>query len=215
MDINKILSELEIILKEELDSVSQNETYDKLFELYPISVNKIINNLKNDLLEFERFAEIAYLVEQYKKNSDFIANNNDITKISRLFDVLGEKMLSDNNNQLAVKKEQQKKIKQRLDILGFEKIHLFEQGQKTREKTNFENRISAGSTHILGLKSNGTVVAVGENNYGQCNITDWKDIVAVSAGGSHTVGLKSDGTVVAVGDNMYGQCNVQDWNLFA
>ena len=46
---------------------------------------------------------------------------------------------------------------------------------------------------------------------GRCNVSDWKDIVAISAGGYHTVGLKKDGTVVAVGDNSERQCDVSDW----
>ena len=29
----------------------------------------------------------------------------------------------------------------------------------------------------MGLKSNGTVVAVGWNDFGQCNISDWRDII--------------------------------------
>lgn len=61
------------------------------------------------------------------------------------------------------------------------------------------------------MDSDGTVVAVGCNNYGQCNVRDWRNIVAIAAGGSHTTGLKADGTVVAVGCNDYGQCDVQDW----
>ena len=52
---------------------------------------------------------------------------------------------------------------------------------------------------------------MGYNDYGQCELAGWTDIVAVSAGGDHTVGLKSDGTVVAVGDNDDGQCEVADW----
>ena len=71
--------------------------------------------------------------------------------------------------------------------------------------------VSAGGAHTVGLKANGTVVAVGENGYGQCDVSAWTDIVAVSAGDDHTVGLKSDGTVVAVGSNSSGQCNVSDW----
>ena len=70
---------------------------------------------------------------------------------------------------------------------------------------------SAGSCHTVGLKANSTVVAVGANNNGECDVTDWTDIVAISAGLNHTVGLKADGTVVAVGDNGYGQCNVSGW----
>lgn len=71
--------------------------------------------------------------------------------------------------------------------------------------------LSAGHYHLVGLKSNGTVITVGGNPDGQCNVSDWKDIIAVSAAGYHTVGLKSDGTVVAVGYNEYGQCNVSGW----
>jgi len=74
--------------------------------------------------------------------------------------------------------------------------------------------IAAGSWHTVGLKSDGTVVAVGANGADQCDVSGWSDIVAVSAGSDHTVGLKSDGTVVAVGYNdyvYYGQCDVSGW----
>lgn len=79
------------------------------------------------------------------------------------------------------------------------------------DKIAVRETISAGWAHTVGLKSDGTVVAVGDNEDGQCNVSGWTDIVAISAGSSHTVGLKSDGTVVAVGDNEYGQCDVSDW----
>ena len=61
------------------------------------------------------------------------------------------------------------------------------------------------------MKSDGTVVATGYNANGQCDVSDWTDIIAVSAGDNHTVGLKSDGTVIAAGDNYYGQCDVSGW----
>jgi hypothetical protein len=71
--------------------------------------------------------------------------------------------------------------------------------------------VSAGGRHTVGLKADGTVVAVGNNTYGQCDVGNWTGIVQVSAGSSHTVGLKSDGTVVAVGYNASGQCDVGNW----
>jgi alpha-tubulin suppressor-like RCC1 family protein len=71
--------------------------------------------------------------------------------------------------------------------------------------------VAGGAGHTLGLKSDGTVVAVGYNAYGQCDVGNWTDIIQVDGGGEHTVGVKSDGTVVAVGDNAYGQCNVGNW----
>ena len=71
--------------------------------------------------------------------------------------------------------------------------------------------IAAGASHTVGLKSDGTVVAVGRNDKGQINVGGWTDIIQVAAGYLHTVGLKSDGTVVAVGRNDEGQCNVGNW----
>ena len=64
---------------------------------------------------------------------------------------------------------------------------------------------------MVGLKADGTVVAAGLNDHGQCDVSDWMNIIAISAGYDYTIGLKTDGTVVAVGDNEYGQCNVSDW----
>ncbi|NLC26499.1 MAG: TIR domain-containing protein [Fastidiosipila sp.] len=73
------------------------------------------------------------------------------------------------------------------------------------------NSLEAGFLHTIGLKSDRTVVAVGDNGVGQCDVEEWTGIVAISAGKSHTVGLKSDGMVVAVGDNGVGQCDVEEW----
>lgn len=50
--------------------------------------------------------------------------------------------------------------------------------------------------HIVGLRKDGTVVAVGDNDYSQCEVGNWDNIIAISAGDYHTVGLKKDGTVV-------------------
>jgi hypothetical protein len=75
-------------------------------------------------------------------------------------------------------------------------------------------QVDAGYRHTVGLKSDGTVVAVRDNeatNYGECNVGGWTDIVQVAAGAYHTVGLKADGTVVAVGRNEHGECDVSGW----
>jgi hypothetical protein len=71
--------------------------------------------------------------------------------------------------------------------------------------------VTAGTWFTVGLRSDGTVVAVGSNDGGQCDVSSWTNITQVSAGRYHTVGLRSDGTVVAVGDNYQGQCNVSSW----
>ena len=71
--------------------------------------------------------------------------------------------------------------------------------------------VSAGHYHTVGLKSDGTVVAVGYNSYGQCDVSDLTDIVAIGTGYDYTIGLKSDGTVVAIGKDQKCQCDVSDW----
>jgi len=71
--------------------------------------------------------------------------------------------------------------------------------------------VAAGGYHSLGLKSDGTVVATGDNDHGQCDVNDWTDIVAVAGGYIHSIGLKSDGTVVATGYNDDCRCDVDGW----
>jgi alpha-tubulin suppressor-like RCC1 family protein len=71
--------------------------------------------------------------------------------------------------------------------------------------------VAAGGVYTVALKSDGTVVTVGDNYYGQCDVGGWTDITQVAASGGHTVGLRSNGTVLAVGYNDYGQCNVGNW----
>ena len=77
--------------------------------------------------------------------------------------------------------------------------------------SKYHGLFSAGHKHTVGLKVDGTVVAVGDNWAGKCDIEEWNDIVAVSAGREHTVGLKADGTVVTVGDDYAGKCDVKGW----
>ncbi len=76
---------------------------------------------------------------------------------------------------------------------------------------SFSNIIATGMLHTIALKVDGTVVATGYNECGQCDVSDWADITAIIAGDYHTVGLKADGTVVATGLNRYDQCDVSDW----
>lgn len=54
-----------------------------------------------------------------------------------------------------------------------------------------------GKGHTVGLRADGKVVAVGDNTYGQCNVKNWDNIIAIAAGDWHTVGLRADGTVVS------------------
>jgi hypothetical protein len=71
--------------------------------------------------------------------------------------------------------------------------------------------VTAGNLHVVGLTTDGTVTAVGDNSSKQCDVDSWTNVVQIAAGGDHTVGLKADGTVIAVGSNSSGQRNVAGW----
>jgi len=88
-----------------------------------------------------------------------------------------------------------------------------------------QNCISASNNHTFGLKTDGTVVAVGLDNIGQCNTGSWRGIVAIAASDDYTVGLKADGTVVVVGkysvyddqkeEDEYFEVDVSGWRGIA
>lgn len=61
----------------------------------------------------------------------------------------------------------------------------------------------------LAVKSDGTVLAWGDNAYGRTNIpAGLNHVIAVDANYSHCLALRDDGTVVAWGGNEGGQLNV-------
>ena len=65
--------------------------------------------------------------------------------------------------------------------------------------------ISAGATHSLALKSDGTVTAWGDNSWGQINVSQGlTNVVQMSANLTYSLALKSDGTVTAWGTDNYG-----------
>ena len=74
-----------------------------------------------------------------------------------------------------------------------------------------ETTLSTYRTNTVGLKSDGTVVVAGSNEDGECDVSDWRDIVAVSTGSGCIFGLKANGTVIAIGNNLDEQCEVSDW----
>lgn len=71
--------------------------------------------------------------------------------------------------------------------------------------------VSCGESHTVALCTDGTALATGKNNEGQCEVGAWHDLVAVTAGANHSLGLKSDGTVVYAGNPDSEKANVKAW----
>ena len=62
-------------------------------------------------------------------------------------------------------------------------------------------QISAGTSHIIALKDDGTVIAKGDNYYGQCEVDEWKDIIKIEASGNTSIGYAQDGKIFIAGYN--------------
>jgi hypothetical protein len=75
------------------------------------------------------------------------------------------------------------------------------------------NAVSASYGHSLGLKNDGSIVAWGRNESGECDVPSPNtDFIAISAGYDFSLGLKSDGSVAGWGYNANGQYNVPSPN---
>lgn len=98
--------------------------------------------------------------------------------------------------------------------------HIGERSERYPDISGIEEwtdivQVAHGYTVALGLKKDGTVVAVGGNSKGQADVSGWTDIVQIAVFDSvstmdleemegFSVGLKSDGTLVATGKYFYG-----------
>ncbi len=171
---------------------------------------KLMADLK--IQKFEQFTN-------YKKNFE---NNGNYKKAVRFGNNKLKQVCENNVKKIAKQKLEKKKkrIKRAKIIIPITAVVLAVTSFFMFFNFNMWTDITAVYTsgkgysdgHTIGLKKDGTVVAVGNNYSGQCNVDKWTNIVSVSASMNHTVGLKKDGTVLAVGTNYLGQCNVESWS---
>lgn len=67
---------------------------------------------------------------------------------------------------------------------------------------------------VCGPACGNSITAWGHNGYGQCNVPEGNDFVAVEAGRYHSLALRSDRSLAAWGHNDYGQCDVPEGDDF-
>ncbi len=79
----------------------------------------------------------------------------------------------------------------------------------SRRAVVFSSLVTVLAVAPAGAQDAGSIVAWGDNYYGQCNVpAPNTGFVAIAGGLFHSLGLKADGSIVAWGYNYFGQCNV-------
>ena len=61
--------------------------------------------------------------------------------------------------------------------------------------------------HSCGIRTDGTVVCRGTNNWGEADVPSGT-FTTISAGGGHSCGIRTDGTAVCWGTNNWGEADV-------
>jgi len=94
----------------------------------------------------------------------------------------------------------------------------------TEEPVNMEQgtpllkHIAAGDYHSAAILEDGSVVVAGENNFEQCDVQGWSDVIGITGSVYTTVALKADGTIYISGpswmergyENFYDIIDIDD-----
>ena len=98
------------------------------------------------------------------------------------------------------------------ELSGLTEADKAREAQRAGSREAIKNgRIATGQAHAVFLFDDGHVEAVGDNTFGQCDVSAFQSVTAVAAGYRHTLGLRSDGTVVSAGDGSFGQRDIGAW----
>ena len=71
-------------------------------------------------------------------------------------------------------------------------------------------QVEMGAEHIVVLRCDGTVAATGNNDWGQCDVSEWTRVVKIWAAGNVTLGLTDSGELLCSAGKLNGWKNVAD-----
>ena len=95
------------------------------------------------------------------------------------------------------------------NLLGVTKdgtIHVLKKDEVSEQKGMLQvegwnniQHVAMGESHTVGLREDGTVVAVGQNYAGQCDVENWKDVESIAVGRTCTLGVTKNGKLLIAG----------------
>ena len=191
IDITPLLTRAFMFL-EDGEWENANEYFEKVLDLDPANGKAYFGKFMVDL-NLKKEEDLSKIKVDFKNNKNYrkvLVFGDDITK-NKLEAIL-ENLIKNGIAEAEKRKKYVEELKRYLLI------------------------VSSSKNHTVGLKSDGTVIAVGSNGYAKSAVEDWSNKVSVSAGVDHTVGLNSNGTVIAIGSNDFGQRETGNWkNIFS
>ncbi|MDE6004980.1 MAG: hypothetical protein K2G88_06300 [Oscillospiraceae bacterium] len=214
----------------EMNAAEDDEQYNRAKSVFEtikgfLDVDKRIKECENKVLEYY-YQKALFLMKEAKTDNDFQKAEKEFEKLGNYFDakhkvfecqsraieqryqralLIMKEARTDNDFHETEKefknlgnysnaKQKAKECKER----AFEYIQKIELNKLRMKKA--KGLISASNKHIVCLKSDRTVVAIGKNIDGQCNVSNFYDIVAIVTEDYLTVGVRSDGTVAVIGN---------------
>lgn len=74
--------------------------------------------------------------------------------------------------------------------------------RRHEELKKYAGRIVCSRNHILALRTDGSVIAYGEKNWGLCDVGDWQDVTTIACSHLSSVGLTKNGQVFYKGKGL-------------
>jgi len=161
------------IFLEDGDWKQAGDCFDKILEIDPEHGAAYVGNLCVDLI--------------YEKEADFFERESDLADCNVILDDFSNyrKALRFGDDELCTRLRQYNQTIKNNIPKRFAAL-------KSYQELKYQTCIAAGESHTVGLKTDGTLMVIGDGH----NVTAWKNIVEIAANLSYTVGLKVDGTFI-------------------
>lgn len=193
---------------------------------------KVWTDYKETLLNGrEYFTREQYVVSKNLNQNAIRLRNEDIENWSKKKQSIRKKAKSAHVDDASAAKREARNIRARICMRGKENTRLaacMNYSAAVREDGTVQatgglavedwkniTALACGESHVVGLRSDGTVVAEGKNYNGQLEVFPWVNVAAIACGENHTAAVTSDGRVFATKSTNRlfnnGQSNVQNW----
>lgn len=129
---------------------------------------------------------------------------------SKKFDLL---KLEEEKEERRKKEKEENKRKEKEEKERKINLQVMEKIDKQRSRSRVSMGLIACSMyHVVAVRPDGTVIAAGKNDHGQCNVSGWRDVIAVDCDEYGTIGLTIKGYLYYTGESIYNEAHCTRWS---